>query len=671
MPEIYRIDQALFGYKNGHHLLAASTNVIGRELERLLVLTDIAPNASFGGVDGYWTGVPLPDSNRYAVIRTWPAPEMPRPGCVWSHVLILSTPLVEEAWDVKSLVRLFARPVIEDGFEVYQTNLALMQPEPVEDWSETKSFVEALHEVYGDRRVGFNLTHIQSIGAALLAAWSQQWPKLRSSFRYRTLPKQANHRNAILQFDFYWTSPERVSTESGEEESWLAVAEEDANAPQPSYFREYYRRFGPLLEPTLSSFALLGQVYAMKCGRDERSIKTLIEALHVVFPRDEEASDFKRQLFTFDETYEKLLWDGAALETIRMLVDSGQEFSLRDTLLEESNIRFFWKYDVVGMIELIRYAFDTKNEFANLFLKAVATKSSRGQLDSLGTEPELYLALAKYDESLLSTTFIQDLGETFLLRMIAAMQDGTTVAKVFCGTIYKQALKHEIVKELFEHIPLAAVKQTSKSLSLSLNREPGNTIWLEIGSSYATEALRHDVLPEFETSAELAAFAELLDYFRSDVVTAVGCVPWSSALGTVEDDIDGSSRLTFQAFLLTLALRHPDRGAVGLLRYSFESLHRALWDSTLNHQASVLIEPVLPHPRWFWQSWDVCLRLRRAVVRVFIDGEFSTADFLSIADDTALLGVTLEALDDSRFEDRQFREAVTHFAGDDSQAKKA
>ena len=29
MPDIYRIDQALFGYRNGHHLLATSSNVKG------------------------------------------------------------------------------------------------------------------------------------------------------------------------------------------------------------------------------------------------------------------------------------------------------------------------------------------------------------------------------------------------------------------------------------------------------------------------------------------------------------------------------------------------------------------------------------------------------------------------------------------------------------------
>jgi hypothetical protein len=92
MIDTLRVDQALFGYSDGHHLLASSLRFGPRELERLLILSDIASNAASAGADGYWTGVPLADSEKYAFMRTWPAPEMSRPGCVWTHVIFPRRP---------------------------------------------------------------------------------------------------------------------------------------------------------------------------------------------------------------------------------------------------------------------------------------------------------------------------------------------------------------------------------------------------------------------------------------------------------------------------------------------------------------------------------------------------------------------------------------------------
>src|ERR1700688_4673813 len=97
------IEHCLFGYEDGHRLLASSMLLGSEVTSELTLLSDLAPGAHFGSSDGYWTGIPLPQLQRYALMRTWPAPEMPRPGCVWTHVLLVETSLFE---DVSSLSRL-------------------------------------------------------------------------------------------------------------------------------------------------------------------------------------------------------------------------------------------------------------------------------------------------------------------------------------------------------------------------------------------------------------------------------------------------------------------------------------------------------------------------------------------------------------------------------------
>jgi hypothetical protein len=87
-------------------------------------------------------------------------------------------------------------------------------------------------------------------------------------------------------------------------------------------------------------------------------------------------------------------------------------------------------------------------------------------------------------------------------------------------------------------------------------------------------------------------------------------------------------------------------GQRSYFNFGFEPLHQLLWDSSLNHQASVILEAAFPQPRWFWQNWDVCLRLRRGLTRAFVGGHLPVREFLSLTENPSLPGMLLEALDD-------------------------
>ena len=55
---------------------------------------------------GYLTGFPLGEEGAYALIRTWPAPEVERPGSVWSHVLLIDfseLARVTESWHTEHM----------------------------------------------------------------------------------------------------------------------------------------------------------------------------------------------------------------------------------------------------------------------------------------------------------------------------------------------------------------------------------------------------------------------------------------------------------------------------------------------------------------------------------------------------------------------------------------
>src|SRR4051794_39871078 len=90
------VEQALHGYENGHRLLAASAELNTADRRVLARQTDSPDAGRVPGWDALLAGHPLP-SGYFALSMTWPAPEMPRPGCVWTHTLLLDFEAVQDA----------------------------------------------------------------------------------------------------------------------------------------------------------------------------------------------------------------------------------------------------------------------------------------------------------------------------------------------------------------------------------------------------------------------------------------------------------------------------------------------------------------------------------------------------------------------------------------------
>ncbi len=127
-----QIAQALFGYSNGHHLLAASTSLSSQTLKILEPLTDVSGPEIPRHFDGYLTGYPLIEDKCYALSKTWAAPEMSRPGCVWTHTLFLkSDHLLKDDLKYLDIENLFHRPVhamFEEYFQPIHVQDAVIDP---------------------------------------------------------------------------------------------------------------------------------------------------------------------------------------------------------------------------------------------------------------------------------------------------------------------------------------------------------------------------------------------------------------------------------------------------------------------------------------------------------------------------------------------------------------
>src|SRR2546423_675466 len=102
--------QALFGYREGHRLLQASRKFNSATERVLLMLTDMSGPRMVSGFEEYISGYPLPSEDFYALTKTWYAHEMKRPGCVWSHVILIRTEDLSQIGDAARLITLFKDP---------------------------------------------------------------------------------------------------------------------------------------------------------------------------------------------------------------------------------------------------------------------------------------------------------------------------------------------------------------------------------------------------------------------------------------------------------------------------------------------------------------------------------------------------------------------------------
>lgn len=113
-----RIDQALFGYSNGHHMLAISHKLSNSSQKILEPLSDLSGSEMKAGFSEYITGYPLIEDNCYSLSKTWYASEMKRPGCVWTHTLFINFDDLESLYRLKPVWELFLRPSISDKLNI-------------------------------------------------------------------------------------------------------------------------------------------------------------------------------------------------------------------------------------------------------------------------------------------------------------------------------------------------------------------------------------------------------------------------------------------------------------------------------------------------------------------------------------------------------------------------
>jgi GTPase-associated protein 1, N-terminal domain type 1 len=662
-----KVDQCLHGYADGHRLLQSSRKFPSETNKTMLLMTDMSGPRMISGFESYLTGYFLNEIGCYALGRTWYASEMDRPGCVWTHTLLVENSDISSIVDLRTLIRLFKRPGKESfTWTAYNAPLYIERSVQIHGNDATRSMIndstrimpqllQALYGLSSSQPVYLPTDDASKFEDLVILVWNQQWSTLRKAFVFST-GSIANRKTSGRQFDLQvisWRSLNQLGREvpssiviSVDDNSplkdapaWVQIAAGDLESDSSgSDFRRFLQDYGVDTAKPRAAFAPLAQVFASsQRSNNDCILNELVNLVAESFPKSGDASRLKESLLgpsmngfsriPVATSESDLLW---ALVTTpfesafdhdqmnvrhraRELLASSRSEARKITIeLVEREITSFGEEFLTGISEAINI--DDAYEFAK-------------------AKPELLNAFTKYNPQLAAMPGLWRLSadeqREFFDIVLANPHDSADIISNMIGAML-EAQSDVMAQEVVARYKQLAVDTVLDWLDIHPNclKDLGREwLWaLQTTPTLLLQWLRQRVEP----NEHLVAFVSgLLDPHNEVVITA-GADIWSSVKKRPYSSLNHDSYIRVTAFLLALGFNNPPLGAAELVSRSFDSVHDAAADQSLPKSSWRLLKHQAPDYSSWW-SWDKCKRLRCALVERFIRFQWPRQSFLESA----------------------------------------
>lgn len=647
---VLKVHQALHGYADGHRQLAASVKLQSRDIKTMLVLSDISGPGARVEETGYLTGYPLPESKFYVLARTWAAPELPRPGCVWTHTILIDFADLAALDEPALLLTLFRRPTI-GNFADYGTDLSVPLAGPTPGLSAGASDFarRLLAGLYGKpqgRVIAARPTELD-VDPVAMALWGQQWPRLRRAFRFCTFSAADRSiegnvfdlqilpsldRSVRLRF------PDAVDV--GElvlaADAWLEHAVSDLARSDRRGLRSFLRRIGGDVDAGREAFAPLCRLHLLleELSTDPRAIDRAVLLLS-----DELVSAQARSARGMVATValDKLdQLESAALD----FLDQNLEFAEPEAVSRNSARlgREIWKRRPERFAEMLE-----GNDLQQTVSKSGFTALAIDELiDGIVRLPSLAAVALSHRPELVSRHEFWSADIAPVDAAFAALRGGSDNLRTLALRAAIAARRDDLAgRAVHEFGGIAVLRVVADLLDTTSVDRGGAAPWL------AASATDPAVVGEFLTgggSRSWALLAALAHRVRPDAVPdRDGIDPWLVSARTLEGLPSGDNSLFLCAYLLTRALGRRSHSSGELAQLTFEPIHVAAAASLLPDEAWWMLEPRLPWGlSWFYS--DRCSRIRMAVVDLFVERDLPPRLFAEIARDDRLFALAAETM---------------------------
>lgn len=645
MPEPIRLQQAVFGYREGHNLLASSVPLAPKARHLLATMTDASGAETDPAFARAYTGLPVPETDYYALFCTWLAPEMPRPGCVWSHVILIELSDLARIENLGTLRALLRRPNVTSPITGYEDVMTLPEAKRRSRTGATASAAAVLAALYGKPDAGVVLLaeSAEQWEDTVFALWSQQWPRLRRNFAFST-GSLGDRRLAGANFDLQiaplstgrlWhrnASPTTViesnvslQTPIDQGHAWLTIALKDLESekgPPPwpvsddaNTLRDFLCRYGSDIAKPRHAFSRLVTVYQAIFENEQQTLEQKLHAVGAAFPEKREALRLKEWLVAEPSMCSETEALERAWEVASFLLDAPEASAYESVTFNHAEwATRLWRHKRNEILSLFgRLVRHQEKPSTTAFAGAIANALEPEEIPEISSrKPELIPILVSYRPGLAQNSLTWEAGSHTQWQVYEAL-DGLNLdegewSKVEAAMLI--AATSTAVREVVRKAGSRAMDGAFRWLQSKVAQEylPAQN-WREALAEPATCLLKEE---KALTPSELAlccwmappdALRRFVSAARQDVQTLA-----REYRAKVPKPLQDHT-----AFLLvTVGLREPtDAGLEPLIRGFFE-VHETLASMRASWESWQMLAPELPR-LGRWREWDQCEKLRRAV----------------------------------------------------------
>ncbi|UOA07355.1 hypothetical protein [Methylobacter sp. S3L5C] len=651
------IENVLHGYRDGHKLLASSSKIDESSTTIMARMSDMHPRA-LNSSSSYISAYPLKKASKYVIARTWPANEMRRPGCVWTHSLLVDYATIAKIDDITKLFDLLRRPQ-DSHFESYhqptditdiiQVDSLYVMPQRLES-TNIEDFREAITTLYGrDENRTLLAAHCDERidEAIVIAIWNQMPPRLRRDFVVCTAANlQSNMPEAEIYLLFCRDSDiERVQAiqkspvQVDDSINFLAF---DALHANRSSLRSFLARYIVDAEYPRKSVLKLVRVASNLFLEDIRiGLRSAAAEIVSSFSSPNDCKLLKKDLLTgefFVNSNNKLLEHAIPLIVSEILPLLGPLTEFDVTAIDSFlnlvvNNNQFLLNNVVDICE--SYNSDT---FGALVIQRIAEILPTEVVAGICANAGAKFKLASWKPELLTH-------RSFWTSLNSKPTEIEWSLLNIRGQI-KKLLLDFLNARMFEALCELVIKQPSFFTSILV---------LELG--------------RFDSDTQLAIFAALRNY-RFELIAAMSSarpmsvqvveslakdiflhqypeprpIAWQALLVMLQND--GIAASPFLSYVLFLTAKNADlKSAKDLYTYSFQSLHNLLTEGHKPELEDIRSRVLRDFSAIsYGNDWDLCGRIRGALARHFVSAVDVDEQFLRCAKDILTLTALVRSM---------------------------
>lgn len=611
------IEQALYGYSDGHRQLAASMQLSSLDAYELATRSDLASNARLAPSASYVGGFALKDSGAFAFIKTWPAPEMPRPGCVWSHVLILPRKFLTGQVNLGILKTLFRKPESGAPFDEYTRKIEvkrLIKSRPA-DRLEVERIISAY---YAGRPLHYVEVPGETFEEALLAVWSQQWPKLRSDFQFKVVfgaSTTEDERGLIVRVGSSGP-PSSFSDSADGSKLWISAAADDATSLTITPLRRFLWRYGKDVQRPRTAFRPLVEVFLADAECKTSLPSTILKA----FPKPLDAATLKRDALGVTP---------AALSlTERLDGESFVALTLRSQALAsglvkaeelETAIGAFSQHDLRSAAFALERTSDPVSNDAKMIASAIARVIAQETLSDEAIPIPFVMYVLRMRPGLIKGFDATRLNEDDILTLLEVAPDSSAVSRLL-AVLLTRTPSEQSRSSVVRWVGDAFVEAVKLSLEGTLHGS-----WRQVFSSRARDALALG-LSELKGPRAVSHAITLIDFSTEhdlspwDFVEAAG-QPGPNAFDAERNDLD--------VYLLVLCILRDVTKTMTIVSDVLPRVRKIALENGLSDKTRALLDRQLPY---LSASWDINKRLLKLLRKARRDG----ADITTVLESMAL-----------------------------------